>query len=146
MIKINPGDLFVTGIKAGVLVGVDVMVGEGVVRTLVKRLKKENLVNVSHDGMRLTLKGRNLMSNIELMMNYSKLPKTMMTLGSMNYAVLVKNAAKFIGHNYLSSKDFNKALTYYQKSLEYSVYDEYKYELYYWIATCQLMIKDYEKD
>jgi len=49
-----------------------------------------------------------------------------------------------MGHSYYYEKDYARALEYYQMAVEYSEYNEYKYELYYWMANCYRYLKDYE--
>jgi len=49
-----------------------------------------------------------------------------------------------VAGSYYAEKDYTKALEYYKKALEYSDYNENKYELYYWIANCHHYLKDYE--
>ena len=44
--------------------------------------------------------------------------------------------------SYYSEDNYNKALEYYQKGLEYSEYNEYKYEFYYWIANCHARLRE----
>ena len=60
--------------------------------------------------------------------------------GSIEY----RRAAKQMGHSYYYEKDYARALEYYQMAVEYSEYNEYKYELYYWMANCYRYLKDYE--
>lgn len=59
--------------------------------------------------------------------------------GSIEY----RDAVELMGHTYYSEKDYAEALKYYQRALEYSDYNEYKYELYYWMANCHHHLKDY---
>ena len=48
-----------------------------------------------------------------------------------------------MGHSYYSAKKHAEALRYYRKSVEYSDFNEYKYELYHWMANCYHLLKDY---
>lgn len=54
-----------------------------------------------------------------------------------------RKATEYMGHSYSREGDYVKAIEYYEKSLEYSDYYEYKYNLYYWIANCHHYLKDY---
>jgi tetratricopeptide (TPR) repeat protein len=58
-------------------------------------------------------------------------------------SVEYREALKLMGHTHYSAKDYSQALSYYDDSLEYSDYDEYRYELYYWTGSCHLLLKDY---
>jgi tetratricopeptide (TPR) repeat protein len=52
-------------------------------------------------------------------------------------------ATRLTGHCYYVSKDYAQALDYYQKSLEYSDYYEYEYEVCYWMANCYHYLEDH---
>jgi len=54
-----------------------------------------------------------------------------------------RDATEYMGHSYYEQGNYTEALEYYQKSLEYSDYYEYKYNLYYGIACCHHYMKDY---
>ncbi|MDG6222198.1 MAG: DUF4443 domain-containing protein [Candidatus Bathyarchaeota archaeon] len=72
--------------------------GEGATRTLLKRLKKEGLTKSSRSGISFTETGKNLFD--ELQNKLSKgidVPKSPLTLGACNIAVLVRNSANSIG-------------------------------------------------
>ncbi|MEM2875796.1 MAG: DUF4443 domain-containing protein [Candidatus Bathyarchaeia archaeon] len=72
-------------------------IGEGATRTLVKRLSMEGLIKVSRGGITLTEKGRELFS--ELRKKISKevdVPKSRVTLGSSNVAILVSGLASAV--------------------------------------------------
>jgi tetratricopeptide (TPR) repeat protein len=56
-----------------------------------------------------------------------------------------RDATEYMGHSYYKEGNYTEALEYYQKSLEYSDYYEYKYNLYYGIACCHHNMKDYTK-
>lgn len=74
----------------------EIGVGEGTVRTLIKRLRKEGLVESSRQGLTLTISGREVLSEILRLMKEIELPKTEVTIGSRDYAVLVKKAANHV--------------------------------------------------
>ena len=64
--------------------------GEGTIRTLIRRFKKENLVKTSRKGMSLTEKGTKVLSSIQQVLIGSNFPKTKITVADHNFAVLVK--------------------------------------------------------
>jgi len=70
--------------------------GEGTVRTLIRRLKDEDLITVSRGGINLTTSGVNLLSYFRSLMKATPLPETSITVAYRNYAVLVKGAASKI--------------------------------------------------
>lgn len=65
--------------------------GEGVVRTLIQRLKGMELLETSRGGMVLTPKGQEVLSRLMELISSTEMPETTITVGSKNYAVLVKN-------------------------------------------------------
>ena len=67
--------------------------GEGVVRTIVKRLIEENLVSTSRKGMHLTTKGTTLVDRIREYIFGAEFPVTDLTVSQANYAVLIKNGS-----------------------------------------------------
>ena len=67
--------------------------GEGVVRTIVKRLIEEDLVSTSRRGMHLTTKGVSLVNNIRNYIFGSEFPITDLTVSQVNYAVLIRNGS-----------------------------------------------------
>jgi len=67
--------------------------GEGMARTLVRRLRGEGLVEVHRSGMVLLPSGVKLLSGFRARMASTEAPETGVTVGSRNYAVLVKGAA-----------------------------------------------------
>lgn len=67
--------------------------GEGTIRTMVSRLRSLELVSISRGGMNLTEKGRELLAEVESIFSVSGLPESPITIGSENYAVLVKRAS-----------------------------------------------------
>lgn len=54
-------------------------------------------------------------------------------------------AAELMGDCFTSQANYERALQYYQKALEYADFDEHKYELYYYIAQCYDNLKDSQK-
>lgn len=71
--------------------------GEGKTRTLLKHLKKEELIETSRKGIVFSEKGKKLF--IEFNNVFSKcvkVPRSPLTLGSFNIAFLVKNSAKAV--------------------------------------------------
>lgn len=68
--------------------------GEGTVRTLIKKIRGQNLVSVSKGGITLTKSGVELLSELRSWMVSREVPETVIAFGSMNYATLVKQAAE----------------------------------------------------
>lgn len=66
--------------------------GEGTTRTLIKRFLEENLIETSRQGMRLSLRGRNVLSSVSQLMAGLIFPKTSITVADYNFAVVVKNS------------------------------------------------------
>ncbi|MHC5060404.1 MAG: tetratricopeptide repeat protein [Planctomycetota bacterium] len=54
-------------------------------------------------------------------------------------------ANKLMAHTYYSAKDYARAIEYYEQALDYSGYDEYKYEVNHWMGNCYIQLKDYNK-
>jgi predicted transcriptional regulator len=67
--------------------------GEGTIRTLIRRFQEENLVKTSRHGMSLTEKGWNVLSSILQVLTGSKFPKTKITVADHNFAVHVKRGS-----------------------------------------------------
>ncbi len=68
--------------------------GEGSVKTLVKHMKMNGMIETSNAGMWLTNKGKSLYSKLHLVMPYEMdIPRCDIALGKFNHAVLVKNMA-----------------------------------------------------
>lgn len=74
----------------------EIGVGEGTVRTMIKRLKREGLVDSSRRGLTLTSSGREALEDLLRYMKEMELTNTKVTVGSRDYAVLVKRAANHI--------------------------------------------------
>jgi predicted transcriptional regulator len=67
--------------------------GEGIVRTLIRRMNELGLIKVTRSGMTLTHSGLELLSEFKKFMLTAEFPKTSITVGAHNYAVLVRSAA-----------------------------------------------------
>jgi len=68
-------------------------IGEGVARTLVRRLKGEGLITISRGGMELSERGRELLETLHDQIYGVELSPTGLTVGVCDYAVLVVGAA-----------------------------------------------------
>jgi hypothetical protein len=65
--------------------------GEGTVKTLVKHLKMQGLVQTSNGGTKMTTKGKGICEGLlSAMPSEMSLPKCSVALGRFNYAVLVR--------------------------------------------------------
>ncbi|MGI0101304.1 MAG: DUF4443 domain-containing protein [Nitrosotalea sp.] len=72
--------------------------GEGSIKTLVKHLKMNNLIETSKAGMKLTSKGKTLFSKInEAIPTENDIKECSITVGKFNHAILVKGLAKDVG-------------------------------------------------
>lgn len=68
--------------------------GEGATRTLLKHLKKEELIEVSKQGITFSEQGRKLLSNSRSWISEGiEVPNSLLTVGRFNIAVLVRKAA-----------------------------------------------------
>ena len=67
--------------------------GEGTIRTLVGRMKAMGLVETSRGGMRLTGEGEAALGALGELFWGCGLPALSITVGTINYAVLIKGAA-----------------------------------------------------
>lgn len=66
--------------------------GEGTIKTLVKHLKMQNLIETSKSGTRMTQKGKAICSALtSALPSETRLPKCSVALGKYNHAVLLKN-------------------------------------------------------
>jgi hypothetical protein len=66
--------------------------GEGSVKTLVKHLKMQGLVENSNAGMWLTNKGKMIYTKLQISMPKEvSIPKSSISLGKFNHAILLKN-------------------------------------------------------
>ncbi|HIH87620.1 TPA: hypothetical protein HA344_00235 [Candidatus Bathyarchaeota archaeon] len=69
-------------------------VGEGVVRTLIRRLSDEGLIEVSTRGVSISKKGEGLLRDVHsVIATGGEAPATGDMVGSMNFALLVKGGA-----------------------------------------------------
>jgi len=71
----------------------EVGLGEGTVRTLIRRMRALALVDVSRGGMTLTEKGREFFESLRGMIRSRAFPEHQITVGPVNHAVLIKGAA-----------------------------------------------------
>jgi len=74
----------------------ELRLGEGTVRTLVGRLRGLGLLSTSRGGMALTPGGQRLLTAFGEMFSTAEFPDTRMTVGSKNFAVLVRGAGRKI--------------------------------------------------
>ncbi len=68
-------------------------IGEGSVRTIVRRLKGEGLIAISKGGMVLSEKGKELLKTLGKRISATELTNTGLTVGEHDYAVLVRGSA-----------------------------------------------------
>ena len=74
-----------------------IMLGEGAVRTLLRHLEHQGLIKTSKAGIALTEKGRGISSELQSeTSNAVEVPRSSITVGSFNIAILVKNGARAI--------------------------------------------------
>jgi len=72
----------------------ELQLGEGAVRTLVKHLKNEGLIEVSKMGISLSECGRRVFSSLRAVVSEQvEVPSSSLTVGPLNVAVLVKGMA-----------------------------------------------------
>ena len=72
--------------------------GEGTTRTLLKHLKKENLIQSSRMGVSLSDYGKKLFSDLSAKLSEGvEIPPSPLTIGTFNIAVLVRDSANAIG-------------------------------------------------
>jgi hypothetical protein len=73
--------------------GVRLGVGEGVVRTIIKRLISDGLIEVTTRGISTSKKGQRLLKEAHaIIVAGSEVPSTEDTVGKYNYALLIKGA------------------------------------------------------
>ncbi len=71
--------------------------GEGVIRTLIRHLVNEGLVETSRAGIALTQSGNNLSLALESTISETiEIPQSPLTIGPLNIAILVRNVADAI--------------------------------------------------
>ncbi len=79
------------------LLGSELSLGGGSVKTLIKHLKTTDMIKTSNAGTILSEKGEKIISQILLHIPMETfIPKSSITVGKFNYAVLVKNIANSI--------------------------------------------------
>jgi DNA-binding MarR family transcriptional regulator len=71
----------------------ELRLGEGTIRTMVSRMKRLGLVEATRGGMSLTEEGREVLAEVNQVFSSSEIPKTSLTVGSNNHAVLVRGAS-----------------------------------------------------
>lgn len=75
----------------------DLHMGEGEVRTLVKHLKKEGLIEVSKTGISLSASGKKMLSSLRTVVSEPvDIPSTPLTVGPFNVAVRIAGMKDFI--------------------------------------------------
>ena len=68
--------------------------GEGTIRTLIKHLENEKLIEISKAGIALTSSGKKLTANLKSRISKEiEIPRSSLTVGPFNVAILIKNAA-----------------------------------------------------
>jgi len=71
--------------------------GEGTTRTLIKHLKKENLIKISRSGIELSEYGKKLFSTLRAEISKEiEIPPSPLTVGTFNIAVLVREAGSAV--------------------------------------------------
>jgi len=71
--------------------------GEGVIRTLIRHLVNEGLVETSRAGIALTQSGNNISLALESTISETiEIPQSPLTIGPLNIAILVRNVADAI--------------------------------------------------
>lgn len=80
------------------MLGRQLSLGEGTVRTMVKHLREASLIKVTRRGISLTELGGRMLEQLQRMISRgAEAPESAYTVGNHNYAVLVKDAADYIG-------------------------------------------------
>lgn len=75
----------------------DLGLGEGTIKTLVRHLKMQNLIESTNAGTKMTKKGNSFFSELlSTIPSEISLSKCAITLGKFNYAVLVKQMSSMI--------------------------------------------------
>lgn len=83
-------DISIQGTLGRLKLSKDLHLGEGEIRTLVKHLKNEDLIEVSNSGISLSPNGRKLLSRLRTLMSEPlEVPSTPLTVGPFNVAVRV---------------------------------------------------------
>ncbi len=71
----------------------DLCLGEGTVRNLLRRLAEEGLVSSTRRGVSLTAEGESLVEELTQSIRGRPVPRSHLTVGEYNHAVLVKGGA-----------------------------------------------------
>jgi len=71
----------------------DLRLGEGTVRNLLRRLAEEGLVSSTRRGVALTGEGERLVAGLRSIVRGRPVPRSRLTVGEHNHAVLVKGGA-----------------------------------------------------
>ncbi|MCD6529440.1 hypothetical protein J7L06_04040 [Candidatus Bathyarchaeota archaeon] len=72
-------------------------IGEGTVRTMLKRLSHEGLIEISRGGVALTEEGKKILAEFRKNVSEAiKVPRSRITIGEVNVAVLVHGAASAV--------------------------------------------------
>lgn len=74
----------------------ELRMGEGSIRTLVKRLKNKKLIMTSRKGMVLTDNGHSLLDSLRNSMIGLEIPSSKITVSNANYAILVRDSADYV--------------------------------------------------
>ncbi len=70
----------------------EIRLGEGTVRTLIRRMREQDLLETSRGGMKLTAKGERLATALKGYLVSTAFPETTLTVSRENYAVMVRGA------------------------------------------------------
>ena len=82
----------------------ELRLGEGIIRTLVARMKRLELLDTSRGGMSLTKAGQDVLLGVNELLSVSEIPVTPLTVGQRNHAILIKGAARGV-RNGLEQRD-----------------------------------------
>lgn len=94
-LEIISGEEAVGRIKLSKMLGL----GEGATRTLVKHLRSEGIVEILRSGIVLSDAGRKLLSVLRSKIGgEAEVPKSSLTVGSFNVAVLIRDKADVVTH------------------------------------------------
>jgi len=74
----------------------ELRLGEGTVRTLLRRLREESLIMVDRQGISLSIKGQRFLDNLRKTLSWSDFPYIEITVGDQNFLVLVRGAADWV--------------------------------------------------
>ena len=74
----------------------ELRLGEGIIRTLIARMKRLELLDTSKKGMSLTNAGRDVMLRFNKFFSALEIPVTPLTVEQRNHAILVRGAARTV--------------------------------------------------